>query len=679
MQIHELDNYSGSLGSGSYIAVDDGTDTGKLSVQGLLADTNEEINSVSGAVAQEASDRAAADAVLRQAIDNAAIVPAGSTVVVDSTLTIEGAAADAKVTGDEIADLKDDIEHITHNMSIPQSMNLLDIDSCTTNTIIWANGTTQASVNFFTTDYIPVEEGQKINNWYYYSDWGRFVDSAIRTVCAYDSSKNVVSASGSDNAVNDYTVPNGVSYIRCSITVAEYSRQPMILNTLLPVLIYEPFNRDYVQGADFNPYDDSMEIVSSINLKKYVFDNHYLGNTDIVPSDSNNYHIVNPIEVEEGESISTWQYQNGQIQADDWRFLTAFDEHGNLLSSYGSNTGEHVYTPPVGSGVKYVYISQYKRGNPQIIVRGSDAPSFYEDYHEPYAVTTKAFEKDNFPYRVLLLGDSYNAQNLWVTSMLQEFRNMSVINLGVVSATIKDWYNDRTTHPYTSRPISSQTSGNLNTVACQIEKLKRLMVGTDLDAGETAIYQSADEYPNVIIIEGGQNDMPDDDAKVATYYDQFLTLAENVYYVHDNTTQQGNYYIASDIETIDRTCFAGAYRYITQTLHNMFPDAQIFFVTRSRLGYFVYNVNERADKVAEQQRMCAKLCGVSVIDWNKEGNISTITDYPTGSGTSADPYKTQNTLDASDGLHPNVRGGRWYGRLAAKIIKERFADISTTL
>ena len=256
---------------------------------------------------------------------------------------------------------------------------------------------------------------------------------------------------------------------------------------------------------------------------------------------------------------------------------------------------------------------------------------------------------------------------------------MSIVNLGVVSATIKDWYNDRVSHPYTSRPVSTQTSGNLNTVACQIEKLKRLIVGTDLDAGETAIYQSADEYPNVIIIEGGQNDMYDDDAKVATYYDQFLTLAENVYYVHDNTTQQGNYYIASDIETIDRTCFAGAYRYITQTLHNMFPDAQIFFVTRSRLGYFVYNVNERADKVAEQQRMCAKLCGVSVIDWNKEGNISTITDYPTGSGTSADPYKTQNTLDASDGLHPNVRGGRWYGRLAAKVIKERFADISAIL
>lgn len=43
MQIHELNNFSGSLGSGSFIAVDNGSDTGKLSTQQLLADTDEQI------------------------------------------------------------------------------------------------------------------------------------------------------------------------------------------------------------------------------------------------------------------------------------------------------------------------------------------------------------------------------------------------------------------------------------------------------------------------------------------------------------------------------------------------------------------------------------------------------------------------------------------------------------
>lgn len=44
MQIHELNNYDGELNSSSYMAIDNGTDTGKLSVAELLADTNDNID-----------------------------------------------------------------------------------------------------------------------------------------------------------------------------------------------------------------------------------------------------------------------------------------------------------------------------------------------------------------------------------------------------------------------------------------------------------------------------------------------------------------------------------------------------------------------------------------------------------------------------------------------------------
>lgn len=46
MQIHELNNYSGELGPGAYLAVDNGTDTGKISVPSLLASTNERIDNI---------------------------------------------------------------------------------------------------------------------------------------------------------------------------------------------------------------------------------------------------------------------------------------------------------------------------------------------------------------------------------------------------------------------------------------------------------------------------------------------------------------------------------------------------------------------------------------------------------------------------------------------------------
>lgn len=43
MQIHELNTYEGELGNGSFLAIDDGQDTGKLSVQNLLSATEAEI------------------------------------------------------------------------------------------------------------------------------------------------------------------------------------------------------------------------------------------------------------------------------------------------------------------------------------------------------------------------------------------------------------------------------------------------------------------------------------------------------------------------------------------------------------------------------------------------------------------------------------------------------------
>ena len=67
MQIHELNNFTGTLGSGAYLAVDDGNDTGKLSTQQLLAATEARIdNIIAGPApsAQEVTDaRRGADGV----------------------------------------------------------------------------------------------------------------------------------------------------------------------------------------------------------------------------------------------------------------------------------------------------------------------------------------------------------------------------------------------------------------------------------------------------------------------------------------------------------------------------------------------------------------------------------------------------------------------------------------
>lgn len=56
MQIHELNNFSGTLGAGSYLAIDNGTDTGRISSQGLLASTEARIDAANDQITDVKSD-----------------------------------------------------------------------------------------------------------------------------------------------------------------------------------------------------------------------------------------------------------------------------------------------------------------------------------------------------------------------------------------------------------------------------------------------------------------------------------------------------------------------------------------------------------------------------------------------------------------------------------------------
>ena len=284
------------------------------------------------------------------------------------------------------------------------------------------------------------------------------------------------------------------------------------------------------------------------------------------------------------------------------------------------------------------------------------------------------------PLKFLVIGDSYTAvADYWRKYFLPKMPKGSQIKTtAVIGASVKDKYQDRTTYPYTSRPTSSDYSGNLNTFGCQIAKLERLMAGVDLDPGETQWYANQSDYPDVIIVEGGMNDSFD--ADTSHYIEQFVEQKTSVYYKEKSTsaTVQGNCYVKSDIEQINRTTFAGAYRYICETLRKKFPNALLFMTTCSNLGYWDYNLVERRQKIAEQQRYCAHICGAGLIDW-QGCQISCLTTYPGGSGTSEDPYTLYGNgeawSDSNDAMHPNTQGAEKLGKYTANVILNKVADI----
>ena len=85
------------------------------------------------------------------------VTPVGSAVVVDASLTISGAAADAKETGDRIAKLNSDLNK---TVTVTIGDNLVDPDALTTGAI-QTDGTittTGAWGNYETSDFIALDE-----------------------------------------------------------------------------------------------------------------------------------------------------------------------------------------------------------------------------------------------------------------------------------------------------------------------------------------------------------------------------------------------------------------------------------------------------------------------------------------------------------------------------------------
>ena len=258
-------------------------------------------------------------------------------------------------------------------------------------------------------------------------------------------------------------------------------------------------------------------------------------------------------------------------------------------------------------------------------------------------VWNKQKEKPNIG-NILILGDSYSEQGLW-TKHLNEFINARIVNLAVSSATLKDnfYYTEA---PYTSHPDKDDNRGNNNTLACQVEKLIRLM-NNHGSAGIPASYS-----PDFILLQGGINDNPDPISSSQAY----------------------SFAIKSDI----RTNFAGATAYLTKRLHAMFPKAQIMVTTPS--GLYYGHTSRPFDFIvkAEQMRKAASLSKVKTINWDKEGRLTYIFNNPahTGKGTKASPIIYNNpTPETIDMLHPNETGSRWLAITAAKeLIKNKKND-----
>ena len=540
------------------------------------------------------------------------------------------------------------------------------------------SGEFTTSNGYQTSDYLQINEDATI--------YGKYLMQYASTlaIAFYDKNKAFISGGSELTDATAYTgniaVPSGSAYARVTVRPADpnmycqiTTRETVVTDSLgtqvgfleadvatLKTQVSELTNEVDSTSNETETFDYSA-LSSSITSGYY--------DTSGVLQSTTGWRCTNFIPVSEGDKLTVKLTTYNTTMA-----IAYFDENKEFVSGVIGATWSWSTSVYPLSGEQVVPAGAY-------FVRIS---VFIADYAtEQYVTINRATIKNiqhnldiinGKPLNVLILGDSYSEMGRWVNGMKEVIDIKNLVNLGVSSATLKDRYADRTSYPYSSRPDKADGSGNTNTLSSQIQKLKRLMAGTDLDSGESQIYASESDYPDVIIIEGGMNDAPDSDEVVATYHNQFM-VSKNAYYKANSSASvtQTTVWVKPSLDTIDRTCFAGAYRYLCEELITLFPNAQIFLTTASHMNYFTVNPNDRYGKIAEQQRKCADIMSYTVIDWHAEGNLNTMMIGLNGSGTESDPYTPVDGNEyTTDLLHPNDKGGRRYGRLAGNVIAQKF-------
>ena len=497
-------------------------------------------------------------------------LPSGGSgsVAVDSTLTASGKAADAKATGDAIRSLSE--EKIDRPVSgvVGQVLAVKTVDengkptefACVYQTSGEGSGSEGEVVETTFKVWGPNATGAtdgdvvtELNSGYYDKNGNQVQtgtfgctvplieineDATIYAYCLYDfaagyaitffdSSKAVISGVGgtgntSTRITGNQTVPSGAKYVAVTLLKSDpgmycqiTTRETVVtdsLGTRVGFLEADVATLETQVSELTNAFDSASNETETLDynaLASSITRGYY--DTNGVLQSTASWRCTNFIPVSEGDKLTVKLTTYNTTMA-----IAYFNENKEFISGVVGDTwswSTSVYPlrgeQDVPSGAYFMRVSV-----------------FIADYAtEQYVTINRAIIKNiqnrldiinEKPLNVLILGDSYSAMGRWVDGMKEVIDIKNLVNLGVSSATLKDRYADRTSYPYSSRPDKADGSGNTNTLSSQIQKLKRLMAGTDLDSGESQIYASETDYPDVIIIEGGMNDAPDSDEVVAT-------------------------------------------------------------------------------------------------------------------------------------------------------------------
>ena len=569
----------------------------------------------------------------------------GPAVALDTTLTHEGEAADAKATGDAISAeatrakgvenrLKEDLSNII-------SPNLFNPETAKANVAI--SSADGSEMNGFsgweTTDYIPVSKGEVL----YFSSNNE--PTPYSTGAFYDNNKNRVDSFGNPNNNNNNIAVTSDGYARFSFDQKKEKLQ-----------IEKGSKTAYVPYGEIKVKAEVSEVKAEV--VKIQEDHSNLFNKDAVVKGA-----VLPDSGYFDTSFSSWEtsdyipvkpgmvlyFSSNELPIGAASTGAYFDKDKKYLSPLK----DEPLSITIPDGAYFIRFS--KNGGFGNILNTLKIEQYgitkYTPYGELYVtVNESALPSSILPkwkgLKILTLGDSITAMggvNGWTYWIKQYLLADKVVNVSVAGSTWQDKVANQT---YDGNPQPS-TDGNV--MGNQVQKVLNAKANGDAD------YQDF----NVITFSFGTNDSVDFSVQTKESVEsQFITN-----YAQNNFT-------VVPIDNVNRQTLAGAMRYGFQKLHEAYPNAVIFMCTPTQECYETFDsIYQKGDFI----NFVADRCGAETINTRRCGirNIyesQTTIDYDHPEQSGAAPIQT----DLLDGIHTNENGAKKIAKYNAREIMKYF-------
>ena len=517
----------------------------------------------------------------------------GKDAVIDTTLSNSGEAADAKVVGNEISSLKNDIDAIYSSVS-----ERINVDITTKNGYVNnENGEIVEHLSYRYAEISVKSDERYVISAYYYAP------SKLSLVYFYNSNNALLGSIGAyadgieeSEYVQEYIV-NIPAYC-AKMIVQSWGSKPILVDKL----------ELKKQKTDT---DNTEPLGNGYVPMHFTISNGIWSDGTIVPHP--NYKAI-VFECSGNEHYSIDTYMNGDAKMPVARFL--------------NRAGTEIGTTDIITDTGPLY--QYKIVTPEnctkMIVNGYLQPSNW-----PYAI--RKYIPGHLPLaekNVVFLGDSimHGLSNIAYTGGWRDwfcrFTGATQIMCTAVSgATICD-YDDTILN---GNPLDTEHS---NTLSNQVQSIINSPPSNPDFVDYILIFAGTNDHAILSEFQGGVT--------------QFINKATNSYI---------------DIDTVDRTRYDGAMRWVTEKLWGIFPRAKIYWITPIQGAEPIRQTRLQIMK-SDYMKEIATWLACPVIDATRNSGIY-------------GRYENANAIGKYlfDGLHPTGEGYKLLGEFIAKEVASR--------